>query len=181
MSTARMFIGLDLSADAKINIDSWRQRHLHGLNDSPVPMENFHITLSFLGNVQRTQMPQLEQELEAIQGHFIETKTTELGCFQKAKILYLGTHLTPELSDLAEQCRKINRRLGLPQHHSKFVPHITIFRKHRMPFEFNQEVLTQTLKFSQFHLFESVSRAETGKPPHYAKRLSYDLIPTLKR
>ncbi len=175
----RMFIGLDLAPKDKLALQEWRDKHLHGLSDKPVPVENFHITLSFLGQVSPDKFELLDQKLTEMKARQFQLKTTELGHFPKAKILYLGTELTDPLADLARQARSINNALGLPLHHGTYRPHITLTRKHTDLVPIVSKVPELTLSFDQFHLFESVSAKEKGKPPHYPKRASFDLLPNL--
>ena len=176
----RMFIGLDLAAQDKIALAQWRDNHLHGLPDKPVPMENFHITLSFLGQVPPEKMEILEQKLTQFQAQALRLSSSDLGSFIKAKILYLGIVQDPNLSELARQCLSINSALGLPQHHQVYRPHITLTRKHKEVVPIVAAPPKLDLHFDQFHLFESISSHVSGKPPHYPKRMSFDLMPSLK-
>lgn len=174
---SRLFIGLDLSAKDKLELDAWRQKYLAGLPDKHVPMENFHITLSFLGHVDHHKMEFLEQQLKEVKQKVFQLEATEMGCFIKAQVLFLGVSTPPELEQLAQQCSQINKALGLPLHHSKYRPHITMFRKHKGATPLMLQPPKLELKFSQFHLYESVSSHVAGKPPHYVKRFSFDLLP----
>jgi len=177
----RLFIGLDLAAKDKLSLQQWREKHLRGLSDRPVPAENFHITLSFLGQVPPNKMESLHQHLSDIKAHQLQLNTTDLGCFHKAQILYLGVNLTESLNELAQQCLQINKALGLPTYHSKYRPHITLTRKHKELVPIEALPPEMTLTFEQFHLFESVPSKKPGTPPHYPKRLSFDLIPHLRK
>jgi len=173
----RYFIGLDLDAKAKLAIDQWRHKYLAGLSSKPVPMENFHITLSFLGCIHPEQREQLDKLLTNLSADSISCQLGELGAFKKAKILYLGIELSPELEALAEKCISINQALNVPQPHSQYRPHITLFRKHAIDYPVTAPKLDYSLAFNQFHLFESVSSSQPGKPPHYPKRQSFNLVP----
>lgn len=175
----RMFIGLELEGKDKLQIAQWRDKHLHGLSDKPVPAENFHITLSFLGHVSQDKMEQLHLALMQINAHQFSTTTTHLGTFKKAQVLYLAVDLVEELDNLAKQCFDINKQLALPNHHSIYRPHVTLTRKHKdiVPIEAQPPGLT--LSFSAFHLYESVASNKPGTSPHYPQRLSFDLKPKL--
>lgn len=173
----RLFIGLDLCAKDKLELDAWRHKYLAGLPDKPVPMENFHITLSFLGQVESHKMEFLEQQLNQIKHKLFQLEATEMGCFIKAQVLYLAVTKPPLLEQLAEKCGQLNKALGLPQHHNKYRPHITLFRKHKGATPLMLQPPKLELKFNQFHLYESVSSHIAGKPPHYVKRFSFDLLP----
>jgi len=176
---SRYFIGLDLSGADKLAIAHWRDKQIWGSTDKPVPVENFHITLSFLGQVPHKKLEQLELLLRDISAGTVKTQTTELGVFSKPKILYLGTELTPSLQQLAQQCLSINNVLnvksGLARPHEVYRPHITLNRKHvkGVPILFEPPKLELT--FTEFHLFESISSSQQGKPPYYPKRMSFDL------
>lgn len=176
----RMFIGLDLAAKDKLAIEQWREKHLKGLPGNFVPVENFHITLSFLGQITPDKMEALHTMLMAIKADALSLNTTELGYFQKPQVLYLGVETDASLINLARQCSSINNNLGLPHPHSIFRPHITLMRKHKeaMPIEAIPPKLT--MSFDKFHLFESVSSNKKGTPVHYPKRLSFDLLPRFK-
>lgn len=177
----RLFIGLDLAAKDKLAIAEWRDKYLRGLPDKPVPAENLHITLSFLGQVKPDKLEQLDQLLQHVEGRQFHLSTTALGTFSKPQILYLGVELPQELQTLAQQCLSINSQLGLPSHHGAYRPHITLTRKHKDMWPIIAEPPKIQMSFSQFHLFESVSSSEIGVSPHYPKRFSFDLAPNLKQ
>jgi len=52
-------IGLDLFATNKFAIANWRDKQIFATTDKPVPVENFHIALSFLGQVSPNKLEQL--------------------------------------------------------------------------------------------------------------------------
>jgi len=172
---SRYFIGLDLSGADKLAIAHWRDKQIFAAADKPVPVENFHITLSFLGQVPHNKLEQLELLLRDISAGTVKTQTTELGVFSKPKILYLGVELTPSLQQLAKQCLGINGKLALPSPHETYRPHITLNRKHAEAVPILFEPPKLKLNFSEFHLFESVSSLQRGKSPHYPKRMSFSL------
>lgn len=178
----RYFVGLDLSPQDKLSIAKWRDRQPFAFTDKPVPAENFHITLSFLGQVAPSKLEQLELLLSDIsnKSQTVTTTTSELGVFSKPKILYLGTELTDSLQQLAKQCLAINGALnlksGLSSTHEVYRPHITLTRKHTSAIPITETPPQLALRFSRFCLFESVSSAQRGKPPHYPKRMQFDLL-----
>ena len=175
----RMFIGLDLAAKDKLAIEQWREHHLKGLSGNFVPVENFHITLSFLGQVSPNKIERLHQLLADIRAPSFKLTTTELGYFQKPQVLYLGVDTITPLADLARQCMSINNYLGLPQPHSKYRPHVTLMRKHKDAMAIEAIPPNLTMSFEQFHLFESVSSGKKGMPVHYPKRMSFNLLPNI--
>lgn len=176
----RMFIGLDLAAKDKLAIEQWREKHLRGLSGNFVPIENFHITLSFLGQITPDKIETLHSMLMAIKADSLSLTTTNLGYFQKPQVLYLGVETNESLTDLARQCSSINNNLSLPQPHSVYRPHITLIRKHKEAMPIQAVPPKMILSFEKFHLFESVSSNKKGTPVHYPKRLSFDLLPRMK-
>lgn len=172
---SRYFIGLDLSANDKLKIAKWRDSQSFAFTDKPVPVENLHITLSFLGQVKPNKLEQLEDLLDAISAKNVSTQTCELGVFNKAKILYLGINLTESLQHLAQQCLAINGKIGVASPHEIYHPHITLTRKHNNIVPISALPPQLELNFTDFHLFESVSSSQQGKPPYYPKRMSFGL------
>lgn len=175
----RMFIGLDLAAKDKLAIDQWREKYLKGLPGNLVPVENFHITLSFLGQITPDKMESLHNLLTGIKAETLHLSTADIGYFQKPQVLYLGIETSEALSDLAQQCLSINSSLGISKQHSNYRPHVTIMRKHKVATPIQVPLPHLNLKFEQFHLFESISSHKPGTPVHYQKKLSFDLIPKL--
>lgn len=177
--SARYFIGLDLSAKDKLTLENWRHSRLGFLcdnttSDKPVPVKNFHITLSFLGHVTDDKVEQLIELLDAIRFNSFQLQTSQFGVFVKPQILYLGTHLTCELNGLAQQCLAINSKLNFKQDHSEYRPHVTLFRKHKEAIALDVKPPQLDLNFSEFHLFESVSRK--GKSPCYPIRMTFPAL-----
>lgn len=177
----RMFIGLELDKTAKLAINHWRETQLGFLPGKPVPMENFHITLSFLGHVPINKMESLDLLLQKVSESnefsrsLVTTEITELGTFLKPQVLYLGLTKTDTLMTLAKRCRTVNNKLSLPQHHSEYRPHISLCRKHLENTPIDVQTPELKLRFEEFHLFESVSSSTFGKSPSYIKQLSFPL------
>lgn len=178
---SRMFIGLELDKTTKLAINHWRETHLSFLPGKPVPMENYHITLSFLGHIPASKMESLDLLLQKVSEsnefsrRLVTAEIAELGTFLKPQVLYLGVTKTDTLMTLAKRCRSVNNKLSLPQHHSEYRPHISLCRKHLENTPIDVQTPKLKLRFDQFHLFESVSSSTFGKPPSYIKRLSYTL------
>lgn len=174
----RMFIGLELAAKDKLIIEQWREKHLRGLPGNFVPVENFHITLSFLGQITPDKMETLHIMLADIKAGALSLNTTELGYFNKPQVLYLGVAINDVLTNLVRQCSSINKHLGLPHPHSVYRPHVTLMRKHKEAMPIEAMPPKMAMNFDKFYLFESVSSNKKGTPVHYQKRLSFDLIPS---
>lgn len=174
---SRFFIGLDLSATDKLKVSDCRDKLLRGIDARPVPIENFHITLSFLGHVSEQKMEQLHLGLDNIKGKAFSCESLGLGIFSKPQVLYLTIAQQPQLVDLAKQCQQLNQQLGLFHEHNHYRPHITLFRKYKSNSASELPWPQMQFSFDKFHLFESVSHQHKGHSPHYPIRKSFNLRP----
>nr|WP_321239781.1 RNA 2',3'-cyclic phosphodiesterase [uncultured Tolumonas sp.] len=121
----------------------------------PVPADNFHLTLHFLGLQDDSILPSLYQAAAQIQSPAFTLQLDQYGLFHHAHCLWLGPqHPAPELQMLVEQLSTVLTQLGLPVS-ADYHPHITLFRNARtLP---NQPAPTLQLPVSEFILYESVS------------------------
>lgn len=170
----RYFLGFDLDAKSKLQIEAWRDKALPSF-ERAVPARNFHITSVFLGPVSSSQLDSLCRSIDAISISAFSVKLDMMGFFAKPKALWLGCNQPPESllhtnRLLAEQARKA----GLMIPHKEQIPHMTLARK----VAFNPPApLIQPefpIALSHVHLFESVS-SEHGV--HYPIRESWPMVP----
>lgn len=121
----------------------------------PVPADNFHLTLHFLGLQDDRILPSLYQAAAQIQCPAFTLQLDRYGLFRHARCLWLGPHHpTPELRMLVEQLSTALAQLDLPVS-ADYRPHITLFRNARtLP---NQPAPNLQLPVSEFILYESVS------------------------
>jgi 2'-5' RNA ligase len=121
----------------------------------PVPADNFHLTLHFLGLQDDSILPSLYQAATQIQSPAFTLLLDRYGLFRHARCLWLGPqHPAPELCMLVEQLSAALAQLNLPVS-PDYRPHITLFRNARsLP---NQPAPTLQLPVSKFILYESVS------------------------
>ncbi|WP_062705369.1 RNA 2',3'-cyclic phosphodiesterase [Grimontia marina] len=164
--TRRLFFALDLSdthnAKSRSAIVALKQTLAE--RGRPVPDENLHITLAFLGEVDSPAYRSLCEVADKISLPAISTQTTETGEFPKQGILWLGIEENATLSTLACQLHEAAAKiLGRSAEHN-FVPHITLARRAR-PTE-NRRSLRKPLTFYHFGIYASVP-AENGHGVHY--------------
>ncbi|MDD2842249.1 MAG: RNA 2',3'-cyclic phosphodiesterase [Tolumonas sp.] len=121
----------------------------------PVPAENFHLTLHFLGLQDDSILPSLYQAAAQIQSPAFTLQLDRYGLFRHAHCLWLGPqHPAPELCMLVEQLSSALAQLNLPIS-ADYRPHITLSRNAKtLP---NQPAPTLQLPVSEFILYESVS------------------------
>jgi len=136
----RLFFAVDIFPNDKKIIANWRERKLN-LPFKAVTMDNFHITLAFLGDVTMQQQAQLSNKADEITQQILPLYTSfveeekpivlnHLGLFQKPKVLYLGLKVCPNwLKKLAENLSEQAKLIGLYQEDRPYLPHLSIYRK----------------------------------------------------
>jgi 2'-5' RNA ligase len=99
----RLFIGIPLAA-AVIEELSAASSRLRSANDGLrwTAPESWHVTLQFLGNTGPEQYACVVALLHALHAPPVPVCLEELGCFDRAGILFAGVRLTPELLSLQE-------------------------------------------------------------------------------
>ena len=123
----RAFVGLAVPPDVTIK--------LHGAqaglpSGRPVPPENFHITLAFLGEQPAPVLEDVHYELEGIRAPAFELTVRGMGLFGGGKPTALYAVVTPcaGLSHLREKVLQAARGAGLELPYERFVPHVTLAR-----------------------------------------------------
>ena len=107
--------------------------NLHGLDIKYVALNNFHITLAFLGETSNEQVQDLKIELGGIQkiGHPIELELRGLGAFkniQNPQVLWIGVRVNPKLIELQEDIIEVIEKQNFRTERRRFSPHLTIGR-----------------------------------------------------
>ncbi len=158
----RLFVGLQPEPRTCLDIAHWIETSLPPL-EHPVPAVNYHITLAFLGNVDRLEA--LEQLLASVHHPPVEIVLNELGYWSRPGILWLGTDRQADsIHELARKIRKISNRLRLPVRRKPFHPHLTIARRCATLPPCGVNPPDFSLHFTRFSLFESTV---TNSGVHY--------------
>lgn len=172
----RYFLGFDLTAKNKLAIDAWRSKSLPAFASS-VPVQNFHITALFLGQVQPNQLDRLTHELDLLQHPSFNFQLNQMGYWSKPKILWLGCTLVPQPAiRLYETLLDLANKSGLNIPTKDYNPHVTLVRKvssNPPSALINPDFET---KVRQLYLFESVS-GKSGV--QYPIRQSWELQSTI--
>jgi len=126
----RLFIGVALTDDARAAIARSLPKRLPG---KPVPPENWHFTLRFLGSTEAVQRDQIISTLNAATcGPRFNITFNELGAFPsagRARILWLGVDDGAErLVQLAAIAEAAARLAGFEAESRDFKPHLTLSR-----------------------------------------------------
>jgi len=126
----RLFIGVPLSDEARHEIVRSLPKTLPG---KPVPPENWHFTLRFLGATQPEARDKITAVLQAATcGAPFTVRFNELGAFpraNRARILWLGIDQGAErMIQLAAIAEGAARSVGFEAESREFKPHLTLSR-----------------------------------------------------
>jgi 2'-5' RNA ligase len=127
----------------------------------PVPPENFHVTLAFLGQQPGDLLDDITAVARDILVGDLELGLDKLGYWPKPRVVWLGpSGKSPALDSLAASLWAGLEGLGVAPDERALYPHITLCRKARRPPPLN---LSRTLvwRADHFVLVQSVT-AERG-------------------
>jgi 2'-5' RNA ligase len=167
----RVFFALTFTPDICQQLDRWR-RHIPLSGGRWIAMANFHLTLSFLGDVDDRLLEQLLQHPFATLPPF-DLPFGQLGYFSKAQVLFVHPNETPDtLLQLQKSCEqlKASLRLGKPEAH--YTAHISLARDAIAPIP----AATQLLNFSSRHHAFCLMQSQPGSDGvHYRVLQSWPL------
>jgi len=96
-----------------------------------VELEQVHLTLSFLGELEDATTNRLITELKSIKIKRFDLYFDKTGCFpnrQRPRVLWIGKQPVLSLNKLAEKIIYSVSSCGIPQEERSFSPHITLAR-----------------------------------------------------
>ena len=126
----RLFLGVPITEDARRAIAMALPKKLPG---KPIPPENWHFTLRFLGSTASAVRDQIVKQLQAAAcGAPFTIRFNELGAFprpNRARILWLGIDQGAErMIQLAAIAEATARIAGFEAETKTFRPHLTLSR-----------------------------------------------------
>lgn len=148
------------------------------------PLVNYHITLCFIGEVDREMAEVLDCELAKIIAPQMQLTLRSTGWFgsNEPRSIWAGVEPHPELMTLAKQCRSILRRFDVPLDKHPFTPHVTLAYCRGTHLgdattfcEKNAGLSLGPFWADRFYLYSS--RMRPGEPSTYAKEAEYPLGP----
>jgi len=129
-----------------------------------IPAHNLHITLAFIGNVEKSKLDCYRQAAQEVHASGFGLRLDKAGCFSRAQILWLGcTTPAAELNWLVDSLNSALAVCGYQPGERRFTPHVSLTRKYRervIP-EFDTEI---DWPVDSFCLVESCS---TGRGVEY--------------
>lgn len=124
----------------------------------PVPVENLHLTLRFLGQSNEVQTRQLWAQLASEPLPAFTVKLDELLCWPGPRVLCLAGLITdPALVQLDSRIRQVADSAGFPPPQHSLHPHLTLARNARQLPSSPLTVPALQVQPSKLHLYQSVS------------------------
>lgn len=97
-------------------------------------MQNYHITLAFLGDVNAGRLQSLQQSLSEVATLPFTMSLSEVGFWPDSGTLWLGPPQPPEdLTVLAAKCKQLANREGIKVESRRYRPHLTLARRVKNP------------------------------------------------
>jgi 2'-5' RNA ligase len=164
----RLFTGLEIPDPIRAGLARLRQ---------PLPgakwieAEDFHITLRFVGDIDKRTAAEFTQILGGIETDAFEMRLSGLGAFggNDPRILWAGVESGPQLDILARAHERAARAAGLPAEPRKFKPHLTLARLRHSPVDLVARFLqrhggfrSEAFLVGRFALFSSKPRSGGG-------------------
>ena len=123
----RLFTGLEVPEDV-----GFRLSLLRGGISGARWMEpaDYHLTLSFIGNVGEGTASEAAEELSRIEARRVRVRLAELGSFggEKPRSIVALAEPAADLAALQSSNDRALRRVGVEPERRKFTPHVTIAR-----------------------------------------------------
>jgi 2'-5' RNA ligase len=134
-------------------------RRAHG---RPVPAENVHLTLAFVGAWPHARLPELLDAGGRLGGVPIELLLDTLGGFRRTGVAWIGAATTSPLAALAASLAAALASAGVELEDRPLAPHVTLARKCRGPYP-DERVAPLAWTADAVTLLESHTRAESAR------------------
>ncbi|MBR7650836.1 RNA 2',3'-cyclic phosphodiesterase [Brucella oryzae] len=123
----RLFTALEIPRDAALSLSLLRG----GLPGARwIDVENYHITLRFIGDVEGHVADEVANALDRVRRPEFMLNLSGVHAFgsKKPHSIYAGVSPSPELNALQAEIERICQRLHIPADPRKFTPHVTLAR-----------------------------------------------------
>lgn len=176
----RLFVALSLPEDVVAAL-AGLQTGIRGARW--LPSDNFHLTLAFIGEVDRHGLNEIVSALGGVSAPAFDLRLSGCGFFgdRKPRALWVGAAANPALTHLQSKVGVALRRAGFTEEKRKFSPHVTLAYLNGAAPEAAAKFSAVNGLFSAgpfpvaaFHLFESHLGSEAA---HYEIVESYFLQP----
>jgi len=123
----RLFTAIEIPREAALSLSLLRG----GLPGARwVDVENYHLTLRFIGDVEGHVADEIANGLDRVRRPSFQLTLSGVGAFgqKKPHSVWAGVAASPDLNALQAEIDRICQRLGAPADPRKFVPHVTLAR-----------------------------------------------------
>ena len=155
--STKLFFALDCPSEQRKAIALWRTEL--GLRvGKPVPSDNFHLTLLFLGAVPLAQVGEVCEAVGKVRtpGQALRISLDRLQVWHRAGVLSLAPEQAPqELLRLVYALEQAMLPFGFEETAREFRPHLTLARDYRAPEPESATPPEFFLRAERFALFES--------------------------
>ncbi|MBB4009167.1 RNA 2',3'-cyclic phosphodiesterase [Allorhizobium taibaishanense] len=95
-----------------------------------IDVENYHITLRFIGDIDGRTADEIVDRLDRIDRPEFQLSLSGIGSFgsKKPHSIWAGVTPHPQMTALQGEIERICQRVGLPPDPRKFMPHVTLAR-----------------------------------------------------
>jgi 2'-5' RNA ligase len=123
----RLFTALEIPRDAAMSLSLLRG----GLLGARwIDVENYHLTLRFIGDVEGHVADKIANALDRVRRPSFSLTLSGVGAFgsRKPHAVWAGVAPSPDLNALQAEIERICQRVGIPSDPRKFTPHVTLAR-----------------------------------------------------
>lgn len=129
----RLFVAVPLPDALRVSLASL----MGGISGARwVPVQNLHLTLRFIGEVQGWQAQEIDDALAAVRTRGFELSVAGVGTFEQAgrvTTLWARVERSERLAHLQQKIETALQRAGLAPERRRFAPHITLARVDQVP------------------------------------------------
>ncbi|MDT6939927.1 RNA 2',3'-cyclic phosphodiesterase [Brucella pseudogrignonensis] len=180
----RLFTALEIPRDAALSLSLLRG----GLPGARwIDVENYHITLRFIGDVEGHVADEVANALDRVRRPEFMLNLSGVDAFgsKKPHSIYAAVSPSPELNALQGEIERICQRLRIPADPRKFTPHVTLARLKNPRIEDVVQYLssrgnfsTMPFKVGRFVLMSS--RDSVGGGPYIVEE-AWPLVPASRQ
>ncbi len=180
----RLFTALEIPRDAALSLSLLRG----GLPGARwIDVENYHITLRFIGDVEGHVADEIANALDRVRRPEFMLSLSGVDAFgsKKPHSIYAGISPSPELNALQGEIERICQRLHIPADPRKFTPHVTLARLRNARIDDVVHYLSSrgnfsTLPFKVGRFVLMSSRDSVGGGPYVVEE-AWPLMPTSRQ
>jgi len=156
----RAFFAITPDADTCLHIQHWCQQNWPAL-ERPVPVQNYHLTLAFLGDITTRQFDNIELWMQQQAAPEFSLSLDQLGYWPDSHVLWIGPSSAPAaLQQLAKDCNQAAARNGIKVTKKRYQPHLTLARRVTQPPAAALIDASFDFVIDGFQLYESSRRAQ---------------------